>query len=236
MKTKKNPRVSSSVNIQVPQGWKALTPPILRYICALLSSEIFAIDEIKTYLLFKLSGMTRIAFAKAPPIAIANLFPELDWMDKSPDYPVRLPELHGCSAVDAELHGVTFEDYLCLENLYQGYVRFMSPAALNDMATILYPGLAHRLDDVDRYSIFLWMVGLKAHFSKMFPDLFKPVSGKNSDEEPDMRQIMISEIRALTGGDITKEKTVLQSDTWTALTELNEKSREYQEQKRKYKK
>lgn len=33
-------------------------------------------------------------------------------------------------------------------------------------------------------------------------------------------------IRALTGGDITKEERILKMDTWRALTELDAKARE----------
>ena len=45
---------------------------------------------------------------------------------------------------------------------------------------------------------------------------------------------MNAEIRALTGGDITKENQVLSMDCWRALTELNEKARETQEYNEKY--
>lgn len=224
---------TSSVRIEVPQGWTSLTPEILRYVCALLSSEIFSLDEIKIYLLAKLSGMSRTAFSKLPPMAVVNVIPELDWLNKSPEYPVRLPVLYKCAAVDAELHGVSFEDYLCLENLYQGYINTMSPEALDKMIPILYPGLKKQLNDVDRYSVFVWMLGLKSFYAKMFPDLFV---GIKTDEPVDMRQVMIAEIRALTSGDVTKEKLVLNTDVWSALTELNEKSREYREHQRKMKK
>ena len=39
---------------------------------------------------------------------------------------------------------------------------------------------------------------------------------------------MLAQIRALTGGDITKEQAVLDADTWTALAELDAKAREAQ--------
>ena len=45
---------------------------------------------------------------------------------------------------------------------------------------------------------------------------------------------MNAQIRALTGGDITKEKAVLAMDTWRALTELDAKARDYEELERKY--
>ena len=36
-------------------------------------------------------------------------------------------------------------------------------------------------------------------------------------------------IRALTKGDITKEKEILSLDTWRALTELNAQAKEYKQ-------
>ncbi len=40
---------------------------------------------------------------------------------------------------------------------------------------------------------------------------------------------MNAQIRALTKGDITKEKDILALDTWRALTELNAQAREYKD-------
>ena len=45
---------------------------------------------------------------------------------------------------------------------------------------------------------------------------------------------MCAEIRALTGGDVTKTKAVLDADTIDALTELDAKARESEELSIKY--
>ena len=45
---------------------------------------------------------------------------------------------------------------------------------------------------------------------------------------------MNAQIRALTKGDITKERDILNMDTWRALTELDALAREYEEINRKY--
>ena len=45
---------------------------------------------------------------------------------------------------------------------------------------------------------------------------------------------MNAQIRALTKGDITKEKQVLAMDTWRALAELDAQAKEYEEMQRKY--
>lgn len=75
--------------------------------------------------------------------------------------------------------------------------------------------------------VFLWFMFVKDNFSKHFPHLFKPAS--ESGEPYDTRAAMDAQIRALTGGDITKEKQIERSDVWRALTELDAKAREAEE-------
>ena len=50
-----------------------------------------------------------------------------------------------------------------------------------------------------------------------------------------LRTAMNAQIRALTGGDITKEEAVLSMDTWRALTELDAKAKEVEDIKRQTK-
>lgn len=57
-------------------------------------------------------------------------------------------------------------------------------------------------------------------------------SAKNIGEQ--VTEAMNAQIRALTKGDITKEKEVLAMDCWRALTELNAQAKEYEELNRKY--
>ena len=45
-----------------------------------------------------------------------------------------------------------------------------------------------------------------------------------------------AQIRALTGGDVTKEAQVLQMQCWRCFAELNAKARESEELKKLYKK
>lgn len=50
-----------------------------------------------------------------------------------------------------------------------------------------------------------------------------------------LRTAMNVQIRALTGGDTTKEEAVLSMDTWRALTELDAKAKEVEDIKRQTK-
>ena len=73
-----------------------------------------------------------------------------------------------------------------------------------------------------------------------FPNFFQPLGISSSSDlmsEDIGRQLMNAmntQIRALTKGDITKEKDVLKMDVWRAFAELDAQAKEYEEFKRKY--
>ena len=62
---------------------------------------------------------------------------------------------------------------------------------------------------------------------------FEPVAAE--DMQAHLQNIMDTQIRALTKGDITKEREVLQMDVHRALTELDAQAKEYEELKRETK-
>ena len=70
------------------------------------------------------------------------------------------------------------------------------------------------------------------HFFKQTDDSESPALAIGKQ----LQELMNTQIRALTGGDITKEREVLEMDCWRALTELNAKARDAEEIKRLYKK
>ena len=89
------------------------------------------------------------------------------------------------------------------------------------------------------------MASLKQYFAVQFPNFYRPAS--NSDDgnllgsgKPDiysqLRDSTNAMIRALTGGDITKEAAIMKMDTWRALTELDAKAREAEELRKAAKK
>lgn len=161
----------------------------------------------------------------------------LAWLDAPGEIPVRLQKIAGNTAVNAQFHGVSFGDYLRIESLYQGYLSSKDDAALLRLANILYRGrnpLRH-LEDVARINIINWVAQVKALFSSTFPHFFTP-AGDVGGEAPDMMSAMNSQIRALTGGDVAKEETILAIDCWRALTELDAKCKETEDFNRKYNK
>lgn len=73
-------------------------------------------------------------------------------------------------------------------------------------------------------------------FARRFSDFFQPASanaenllGSSPNIGKQLQESMDAQIRALTKGDITKEKEILSLDTWRALTELNAQAKEYKQ-------
>ena len=159
--------------------------------------------------------------------------------------PVRISSLQGASATTADLQGVAFADYLACENYYQGFLHTQSLDCLNDMAHLLYPKLSDKavLSKAELLSVFYWFASVKANFTRLFPHFFTPIAQEKSNllgnaesnVGEELRQVMNAQIRALTGGDITKEEAILQMDCWRALTELDAKAREAEDMRNQLK-
>ena len=153
--------------------------------------------------------------------------------------PVRIAVIGGASAVAADLQAVPFEDYLACENYYQGFLHTQSMECLAEMAHLLYPKLSDKacLEKAELLSVFYWFASVKANFTRLFPHFFTNIPQEKSNllgsadlgVGEELRQAMNAQIRALTGGDITKEAAILQMDCWRALTELDAKAQEAQE-------
>ena len=170
---------------------------------------------------------------------VAEFVQQLDWLAETPMAPVRLERIDGCKAVDAKLIGVPFGQWLQLDNYYQGYLSRHDPARtepLRRAAFLLYLDSdgdnpkSMRLTEAELLSVFYWILAVKNLFRQQFPHFFRPVEG--GVEQSTQMELMNAQIRALTGGDVTKEQRVLDLDVWRALTELDAKAREAQELQR----
>ncbi len=251
MKTKKMTRVSfsaesRSLDVSLPKSWPELSPAELQAVFQVIAK--YPPEDVPLRVFRALTGMRVLrscgddficrfspANTKKPvalrirPEELAELLRPLEFLFSPGAVPVRSPEVDGCKAVDALLHGVSFSDYIRLESLFQGFLSTRSPEAFAELVGILYPG-AVRFDQAETVCIMNWMVQLKAAFSEAFPNFFRPVSGEV--DAPSMLDVINNEIRALTGGDVEKEPAILASDCWRALTELDFKAKEAEEHKR----
>jgi len=251
MKTEKKTRVSFSgkvLSIELPKSWPELTQEELRGIYD-LKAEVEP-DHFIFRAFCLLSGCRVIRHAgdgflcafpvdgsgdvpcMVKPIELVELLDPLSFLMSPGDVAVRLDSMRGCSAVDAQLHGVSFGDYITLDNLYQGFIASRSDASLVAMARKLYPGIqVDVLSVAEQLNILNWFVQLKTVFSSAFPHFFRPVKDGDGNDPMSPLEVMNNEIRILTGGDVTKEKVVLAIDCWRALTELDFKAKEATEMK-----
>ena len=173
-----------------------------------------------------------LRFALDPEL-LPSILDNLNWLDVPGGFPVRLDRLRGAAALPAMLHDVAFGTYLQCENCYQGIVQSQSEEAVAHLASLLYPGLKGKLAMWEQLGVIQWWAQVKTLFAGQWPNFFKPGDGGSAAA---MVEVMNNQIRALTGGDVTKEAEILAIDTWRALTELDAKAREADEFNRKMKK
>lgn len=160
---------------------------------------------------------------------------QFKWMFEMTGGIGQLDQIHKKDSVNVALHGVSYGDYLQLENAYQGFLATNQTRYVNNMIEILYPGIkvGKKFKDYEIYSTVYWWASLKLYFSKMFPHLFTPAEASEESPSFDARMAMDAQLKILTNGDLTKENIVLESDCWRALTYLNDKALESKKIKEK---
>lgn len=156
-------------------------------------------------------------------IAVASI----DFLLSPPQQALKIDYVGRWRLISNDLIGVPFERYLMAENYFQSYLNTQNNIALREMLSVLCTEeIDADLTLHEEYLAVLWYASVKMQLSSMFADLLRPSSVDNPPSSEDMRGAMDAQIRALTGGDITKEPAILSADTWRALTELNAKARE----------
>ena len=245
-------------NISLPTSWAELSDAQLQMAYSLFSRDLSA-AEVKTLCLMKWNHLKVLATLPAHRFLIKRKKEQvvlstrqiqqatsvLDYLDSFAPMPVRISRIGKYQALPADFEKVPFEQYLYVDNLFQGYLNTQQDELLLQMAQILYgsdhvkPSRAHLV------GIFYWMASLKQYFASLFSKFYKPapakgddnlLGGGQSDIYSQLRDSTNAMIRALTGGDITKEERILKMDTWRALTELDAKAREAEELRKAYKK
>ena|GEM_PF-173234 len=237
-----------NIDLSLPRGWHELNDKQLRYAFGLIAKG-FTFDEIKTLCLFRWSGLSvrhrhnadffcrirRQDFIVSAD-QIAEVIPALDWLDTIPPQPVCISRIGRHRSFSPDFSEVPFEKFIICDNLYQGYLATQSDDLLDQLASILYQSpISLSLSPAERISAFYWFASVKGYFARRFHYFFQSSLSDNllgSSNLPTGQQIQQSVdamIRALTKGDITKEREILALDTHRALTELDAQAREYQE-------
>ena len=241
--------------LYAPQAWRELSQDQLRYVFGLLGT-FSDLTQIKTFMFMRFCGIHvqkwtskgvfcfmrgrfgRRQFFDISANQVQSLIHQFDFIDSFDNLNVRLDCIQGYRAVDVNLHGVSFMDYLSAETAFQIYLSAKKPETLDALARILYRkrnGDAPKrlkLDVAERTGVFAWYCYVKAEFARQFPSFFRPAGGEPT--KWDLLKMANVQLRALTQGDVTKEEMIKNMDCWRALTELNEKAREAAEFEAKY--
>ncbi len=232
--------MSMTVDIKIPAAWHELTYKQAKVLFTLraVNCDNSAVT-FKTILFFRMTGIRILGrdneeflcargndrFCLSPSQVSAALS-YLDWLDSLPQFPWRPDKIGGRTPIPADFDGVPFETYLCADNFFQGYLHTSREDLFHDFTVLLVPGLRRKLRLWEREALTVWFAALKQWLSRKFPDLFVPSSAKSLNVAA-VPRMMDSMIRALSGGDVTKEAQVLAADTLRALAELNAKAADY---------
>ena len=241
-------------NISLPTSWADLSDKQLLMVYSLFARDLSA-AEVKALCLIKWNrlivlsehpshhylvkrGRLKVVLTSSQIQAAAST---LDFLDDFPPSPVRISRLGRHRALNARFDEVPFEKFLYTDNLYAGFLHTQSDNLLLQMAQVLYDTKKINIAKPILVGVFYWWTALKRLFAREFPYFFQPVADAENGNlltagggslYTQLRDATNSQIRALTGGDITKEAAIMRLDTWRALTELDAKAREAQEYRR----
>lgn len=169
---------------------------------------------------------------------------KLSWITDTPIGVKPLSVLAGRKPVFQSLEGTQLNLYLAAENYYQAFLYTEDSSFLLRLASVLYSAGTLWNDgnteiEMKRFracsaslifTVFLWYSSVKQLLARQYPYLFSPAgSADETNNSPDMRAHINNILRVLTSGDVTRMEAVLETETWYALNELNEKAREVEE-------
>ena len=238
--------MSQIIDITVPTCWQQLSDKQIRFVFKLLNGNL-SLPQVKALCLLKWAKMkilrregsifiVKYNKQKFPVSAlqITEVSQSMEWLGDFPVYPVRLSRIGLHRPLTADFQGVPFGTFLALDNLYQGYLQTRKHDIAMEMAKIMYQsGHIRHLSKVEETNVFYWFTSIKRYFASMFTHFFQQTEDDSLAPKAVtlayLQNNMNTQIRALTGGDITKEKEVLEMDCLRALTELNAKAKDYEE-------
>lgn len=243
------PTSAPTVRLTLPPDWAHLTDKQLMFAFYLIALQLSPI-QVQTHCLLKWAGL-KLLYHEGSRLIIRHnkdTFPlslgqmawavhQLDFLNQLPAYPVRPSRIGRHRPLDATLQDASFETFLCVDNLYQGFLSTQNNNLLDSLFTLLYQTREHTCTPAQRVAVFYWAASLKQYLAKIFPAFFRPASNSNklAISPTSQQDIVNTQIRALTHGDPTKERLVLALPCHTALWELNQQAQEYEELHRKYK-
>lgn len=248
MKTeRKTPPIS--FNVALPTSWQELTQEQLRAALSLMATGA-AGTSLMTQAFLIFAGLkpegediyrNRAGFLiKIGVNQITAAALHLEYLTTPPTAAVRLDRAEDGTPckTGADFEDATFGEFLHTDGLFLMYLNNPEANAdrLAEIAEMLYPCITAKAaaSPLMNANIIIWLSGLKKQLAAMYPYLFAAPAAADYEETPEeaaarRRRATLSMIRALTGGDITKENDILKTAAHSALNELNEKAREAKE-------
>ena len=168
-------------------------------------------------------GKKRVIYIKTSEMQ--SFIHQFDFINQLEDMDCRLDAVCGLHAADALLQqGVTFNEYLHAEKYYQLFVETKDMEYIDNLAQWLYhdshgraAGYGDAVDDHgkpvedvtltpgERVGTLLWFVHVKQVMARSFPHFFKKTVVEDGEPEPvNFIELYNIQLRALTGGDVTK--------------------------------
>ena len=242
---------SCSLDLKVPTSWRELTDKQLLYFAFLsatyepeLAKAIFLLRLCQFHPREAIGDNRFLCRYKGRDVIIhtselAYSLEQLRFLDNQ--LAVRPAKLRNYNAVNALLQdNFTFFEYLRTDTFFQMYLKTEKEQFVVRMANFLYRTDAGEyanfksLTVTEQAVVLLWWVGAKNELAKTFPKYFKPAAASLDADNPQtgLMEINDAQIRALTGGDVTKEAEVLAMQCWRCFAELNAKAREAEELKK----
>lgn len=246
------------MSFTIPKGWEELTAEQLRYVIRLLwlyNGHADWQQRVQTAAFVHFADIEVVSHTDQgwlcrerrhgatfllDPELLPSIMQHVEWMTETERMTVRIEQVEEHKAVDFELQELPFGKYLEAENNFQSYLQSKKESCLVELARILYlvpdGSDAPELREEILMGAFLWFNAAKQLLGQQFPNFLKPASGKQEDiTQESLIESMRAQIRLLTKGDVTKQKYILEeTDTWTALAELDALAKKAEEIKRKY--
>lgn len=237
------------VNMHIPSQWSELTQEELCMVLQVIATlSDLNMNDVKAAVLLRLNNMAVIRRTAEGWLCrkeegyfilgeeyLPDLFDMLSYLERPEDMTDRIHAIGKHEAVDMWLKKLKFGLYLTLENYYQAYLASRKQELLEKMTRVLYDiEDSTPIEGWHMIGTFFWYVAVKKRFASEFPHFLKPVGeGQETGTPSSQKEIMTAQIRLLTKGDITKNEAILNTDTWSALTELDALAKESEEFKQR---
>lgn len=250
-----------TIDITMPKSWLELTAKIYKDVCKAFAAPHLSVLDIKIALMLRWEKMKvvkseennhiisiktggTVQLIKLSDDEIYNLSTIMNWLEDLPPVSLRPDMICGRRARDKGLESLTFEQFIILDNTLQGYIATLDNKLLLQIGRILYPdntlfGIFRRFRPKpwQMTAILFWISGAKKLFAKRYPTFFQPTAGKQKRLDADIiRRNVETMLRALTKGDITKDRQIRDAPLYAALAELEAIAIESEKLKAKSKK